>query len=94
MPETVVVTSMTSQFKIGENISIRKRRFLECQNVCVLRVCLGACVKGKGQKKSIQFKNNFRHLLCIRNLLGSEHSKRNRWYLTEGIREAPQERNT
>lgn len=56
MPETVVVTSMTSQFKIGENISIRKRRFLECQNVCVLRVCLGACVKGKGQKKVFNLK--------------------------------------
>lgn len=53
MPETVVVTSMIFQFEIGENISIRKRKFLECQDVCVLHVCLGACVKGKGQKKKV-----------------------------------------
>lgn len=56
MPETVVVTSMTSQFKIGENISIRKRRFLECQDVCLLLVCLGARVKGNGEEKVFNFK--------------------------------------
>lgn len=82
MPETLLVTSMISQFKIGENISVEREGSQEYGDVCVPHVCLGACVKDKElkgtERRSIQFLKQSGHQLCISIVLETEYTKRNR----------------